>query len=385
LPVLRAAGETAKNRVSARVLPKIDFPEALDESSLYFSTHRLRACMAKILVYGAGSVGCYIGGRLLAGGSDVRFIGRARIAEQLHQHGITLSRHDGSRWQVSAEQIRASTDAAMAATADLVLVTVKSAATATAAMELANLLRPGTIVVSFQNGIGNAEVLRAALPQCAVLEGMVPFNVVERSAGAFHQGSTGELEIRRETAMQPFVDSFSKAGLPLIQHTDMLPVLWAKLLLNLNNAINALANRPLKEELSQRAYRVCLGMAQQEALTLLKRAGIRSARLTPLPASWIPHVLGLPDALFERLGRKMLTIDPLARSSMSDDLAAGHTTEVDWINGEVVRLAQGLGQTAPVNEWLGKLVHEAERAGVRPSWSGEALLAEMQAATGVSP
>ena len=61
--------------------------------------------------------------------------------------------------------------------------------------------------------------------------------------------------------MQPFVDAFSNAGLPLIQHVDMLPVQWAKLLLNLNNAINALANRPLKEELTQRAYRICLGMA----------------------------------------------------------------------------------------------------------------------------
>ncbi len=170
--------------------------------------------------------------------------------------------------------------------------------------------------MSFQNGMGNADLLRAALPQCTVLEGMVPFNVVERDPGAFHQGSAGELEIRRAPAMQPFVDAFSKAGLPLIQHADMLPVQWAKLLLNLNNAINALANRPLKEELSQRAYRICLGMAQKEALALLKRAGMRPARLTPLPANWIPRVLGLPDAWFERLGRRMLTIDPDLLNSM---------------------------------------------------------------------
>jgi 2-dehydropantoate 2-reductase len=140
----------------------------------------------------------------------------------------------------------------------------------------------------------------------------------------------------------------------------------------------------LKEELSQRAYRICLGMAQREALALLKRADIRPARLTPLPASWIPRVLGLPDAWFERLGRRMLTIDPLARSSMSDDLAAGRATEIDWINGEVVRLAQRLGQTAPVNERLCELVREAGQADMRPSWSGEALLAEMRAATGAS-
>ena len=334
--------------------------------------------MTKIFIYGAGSIGCYVGGRLLAAGSDVTFIGRARVAGQLRDRGITLSRHDDSRWQVPSERIDVSTDAATAAAADLVLVTVKSAATPAAAAELANVLRPGAIVVSFQNGIGNADVLRAALPRHTVLEGMVPFNVVERGPGAFHQGSGGELEIRHTPAMQPFVDAFRKAGLPLIQHADMLPVQWAKLLLNLNNAINALANRPLKEELSQRAYRICLAMAQEEALALLKRAGIRPVKVTPLPATWIPRALRLPDALFERVGRAMLTIDPLARSSMSDDLAAGRATEIDWINGEVVSLAKRLGQTAPVNERLCELVREAERAEVRPSWSGEALLGELR-------
>jgi 2-dehydropantoate 2-reductase len=340
--------------------------------------------MTKICIYGAGSIGCYLGGRLLAGGSEVSFIGRARVAAQLRNQGITLSRYDDSRWKVPPERIDIATDAAAAAAADLVLVTVKSAATPTAAAELANVLRPGMIVVSFQNGIGNADVLRAALPQNTVLEGMVPFNVVERGPGAFHQGSAGELEIRHTPAMQPFVDEFRKAGLPLSQHADMPPVLWAKLLLNLNNAINALANRPLKEELSHRAYRICLAMAQKEALALLKRAGIRPARVTPLPVSWIPRVLGAPNAVFERLARTMLTIDPLARSSMSDDLEAGRATEIDWINGEVVRLAQRLGQTAPVNKRLCELVRDAERSDVRPSWTGEALLAQMRAAAGAS-
>jgi 2-dehydropantoate 2-reductase len=88
----------------------------------------------------------------------------------------------------------------------------------------------------------------------------------------------------------------------------------------------------------------------------------------------------VPDAVFERLGRAMLTIDPLARSSMSDDLAAGRATEINWINGEVVNLAQRLGRTAPVNQRLCELVREAERANVRPSWSGEALLDEVRAA-----
>ncbi|CAM2153422.1 2-dehydropantoate 2-reductase [Paraburkholderia tropica] len=336
--------------------------------------------MAKIFIYGAGSVGCYLGGRLLAAGGDVAFIGRARIADALRAEGLTLSRHDARRWQVPPERVDVATHAARAIAADLVLVTVKSAATPVAAAELAGVLRPGAVVVSFQNGVGNADVLRAALPHQTVLEGMVPFNVVERGPGAFHQGSAGELVIRHAPAMQPFVDAFRQAELPLVEHADMLPVQWAKLLLNLNNAINALANRPLKEELSQRAYRLCLAMAQKEALALLGLAGIRPAKVTPLPATWIPRLLAVSDAWFERLGRAMLTIDPHARSSMSDDLAAGRSTEIDWINGEVVRLAGHLGRKAPVNGRLVELVREAERSAARPSWTGDALLAQLRAA-----
>ncbi|MFC5741795.1 2-dehydropantoate 2-reductase [Dyella tabacisoli] len=331
----------------------------------------------KICIYGAGSVGCYIGGRLQAAGSDVCYIGRERIGKEMRQHGLQLSSYRNERWQVPPTAIHFSSEAIAAAAADLILVTVKSAATPTAAAELAGILKPSAIVISFQNGLGNSDVLRASLPQHTVLEGMVPFNVIAYGPGALHQGSQGELEVKTSPGLQAFIQDFSNAGLPLIQHADMLPVQWAKLLFNLNNAINALSNRPLKEELSQRVYRHCLALAQAEALALLAQAGMQPAKLTPLPATWIPAFLRLPDALFERLGSKMLAIDPLARSSMSDDLAAGRITEIDWINGEVVRLAERLGQQAPVNAHLCKLIRAAEQSAQRPSWSGDDLLTEL--------
>jgi 2-dehydropantoate 2-reductase len=251
------------------------------------------------------------------------------------------------------------TDPAAAAAARLVLVAVKSAATREAATRLAGVLRPGTIVISFQNGLHNADVLREALPQATVLAGMVPFNVIERAPGAFHQGSAGALAADASPALQPFAGAFARAGLPLALHRDMRAVQWAKLLLNLNNAVNALA--------------------QREALHWLARAAIRPARLTPLPAAWIPAVLDLPESAFRVLGGRMLAIDPLARSSMSDDLAAGRATEVEWINGEVVKLAARFGAQAPVNARLCALVHDAERAVVRPAWRGDGLWAELTA------
>lgn len=311
-----------------------------------------------IAVYGAGGIGCYVGGRLAAGGADVTFIGRQRLADELAEHGLRLTDYLGADLVVPAVRYETTPDAA--AEADLVLVTVKSAGTATAADELAGVLKPGDVVVSFQNGIRNGELLQERLPDHTVLTGMVPFNVLNRGGGAFHQGTEGALDVQKHAALQPYEEAFERAGLPLKQHDEILPVQWAKLLLNLNNPVNALSDLPLRDELAQRDYRRCLAAAQSETLDLLKAAGITPAQLTALPAHRMPSVLRLPDFLFKRLASKMLAIDPLARTSMWEDLQAGRRTEIDYLNGEVVRLAESLGREAPINAKLITLIRTAE-------------------------
>ena len=157
----------------------------------------------------------------------------------------------------------------------------------------------------------------------------------------------------------------------------MAAVQWGKLLLNLNNPINALSGLPLKEELAQRDYRRCLAMLMREALAVLAAARITPARLTPLPAAWLPRLLELPDALFTRLASRMLAIDPLARSSTYDDLRAGRRTEIDFINGEIVGLARSLDMEAPANARMIALIRDAE-AGDRKRFGGAELLAELR-------
>lgn len=335
----------------------------------------------RIAVFGAGSIGGYVGGRLIAAGAQVDLIGRARLRDELARHGLRLTDYRGADLTVPAASIAFAVGPDPLNDADLILVTVKSAATGEAAGALAGRLKPGAVVVSFQNGLGHAEALRAALPGATVLAGMVPFNVVHRGQGAFHQGSEGDLKIEQHEALAPFVSAFENAGLPLRQTARIRDVQWAKLLLNLNNAVNALSGRPLREQLSLRAYRRCTAMAQREGLAWLDRAGIRPDKLTPLPPSWIPLWLGLPDAWFRHLASPMLKIDPLARSSMWDDLDAGRTTEVDWLNGEIVRLAQQHGGQAPVNAALCELIREAERGG-RRDWGGDELLERLRRAAG---
>ena len=256
-------------------------------------------------------------------------------------------------------------------------MTVKSAATQTAAADIAKFARPDALIISLQNGIGNDVVLRSAAARNSVLAGMVRFNVVHRGDGRFHQGSEGGLDVARHAALVPFLGAFERAGLPLTEHDDIAAVQWAKLLLNLNNAVNALSGLPLKAQLAQRGYRRCTALAQEEGLRVLAAANIRPAKLTLLPPDWIPRVLRLPDAWFRRIAARMLAIDPLARSSMQDDLAANRKTEVDWLNGEIVRLAQRVRRAAPVNRKLVELIRAAE-AGEQRRWSGEALLAQLE-------
>jgi len=333
----------------------------------------------RICIFGAGSIGCYVGGFLASTGSPVTFIGRERLRNILVNKGLHLTDLHGADLHIKADTFHFATDAAASTDADLVLVTVKSADTASAGKALAEILKPDAVVISFQNGIGNTERLRETLSRQTVLSGMVQFNVVNRGEGRFHLGAEGGLEVELHPALAPFLPVFAKAGLPVKQYADMRPVKWAKLLLNLNNPVNALSDLPLKDELSQRAFRRCFAMAQSEALKLMRSAGIQPARLTPLPPRWIPALLSVPTWLFRLVANKMLAIDPLARSSMWEDLEAGRRTEINWLNGEIVRLAERLSCRAPVNARLVTLIREAEDGGKR-QWSGEALLADLKIA-----
>lgn len=323
-----------------------------------------------IAIFGAGAIGCWVGGRLAAGGAEVTLIGRARVMDEL-AGGLTITELDGPARTV---KVTATTDPQAAATAAITLVTVKSAQTAEAGATLARVLPEHATVVSLQNGVRNVEVLRAALPGRRVLAGMVPWNVVRRDRGAYHRGTTGTLMIEAAPEGEPLLAAARAAGLPIEARRDMPAVQWTKLVMNLNNAINALAGIPLAQQLAQRDYRRVLAAAQREALTLCARAGQPIARLAPIPSGWVPRVLELPDRLFTVIARRLLAIDPHARSSMWDDLEAGRPTEIDYLQGEVVSLATRQSSAAPVNSALLQLIRAAE-AGGRRDFTGAELRA----------
>ena len=109
-------------------------------------------------------------------------------------------------------------------------------------------------------------------------------------------------------------------------------------------------------------WRRVLAAQQEEGLALLREAGIRPWSMGPIPARRFPQLLRLPTLLFRALARSAVKIDPLARSSMWEDLERGRTTEVDELQGAIVALAEQLGRDAPVNRRVLAEVRQAEES-----------------------
>ena len=160
-----------------------------------------------------------------------------------------------------------------------------------------------------------------------------------------------------------------------IQEEDPIaPEQWTKLLVNLNNAINALSGVPTREMILSRDYRRIVAKVLEEALGVLEVAGFETAKFRGVPLRAMAFIMKLPTPLVRLVIRAQLRIDPDARSSMWQDLSRGRVTEVDDLNGEIVRVAQEHGIAAPLNERIVELVRDAERAGTgSPGLSAAAL------------
>lgn len=327
----------------------------------------------KIGIFGAGSIGCYVGGMLAAAGEAPVLVGRQSMAERL-AGGIELTHHDGPGTKAEPGSFAFSTDPSALGDCDAVLVCVKSGATAGAGETLAGVLREGAAVVSMQNGVSNAAILRGKLPGHPVLAAMVGFNVAQIGESRFHRGTDGEVVIGDSGIGPDLVSTFRQAGIPAATTADIEGVQWGKLLLNLNNAVNALSGLPLKKQLSERSYRRVLAASMREALAAMKAAGIRPAKIAKAPPRALPRLLETPDWLFTRLAASMLAIDDDARSSMAEDLERGREPEIDFLNGEIVALAVKAGTAAPVNDRLVALVRKASKEKSFAGISGEALV-----------
>ena len=293
----------------------------------------------QVAVIGAGAVGCYYGGLLLRAGHNVTFIGRQPHVDAINAHGLLLD----TKTFKEHLPARAATDATALASPDLVLVCVKSADTEQAGRSLAGHLRPETSVLSLQNGVDNAQRLRAVTGH-AVIPVVVYVGSEMAGPGHIRHHGGGDLAIGASAASDALARTLEAAGIHTTISDDIEVTLWSKLVINCAfNALSAVANISYGPMLEVEGTRDVVTRAVQEAMAVARACGVS------MPENLLVNILNIP------------TMMPQQKSSTAQDLARGKPSEIDFLNGYVVRRGAELGIPTPTNHALQVMVKLAER------------------------
>jgi 2-dehydropantoate 2-reductase len=288
----------------------------------------------KIAVMGAGAVGCYYGFKLARAGHDVVLIGRPQLVEAVERQGLRLET------QTFDEHVRVSASTAASAVrgAQLVLFCVKSTDTESAAAAIKPHLASDAVLLSLQNGVENAGRLRTRLPQ-EVIAAAVYVGVEMAGPGHVRHHGRGELVIERSNASDDVARTLIAAGVPTDISDNVRGALWVKLITNCAyNALSAIARLPYGRVVEGEGMTVVLRGLVDECLAVAKADGVTLA--------------GDVDAAV----RKIAETAAAQYSSTAQDLARGKRSEIDYLNGFIVRRGEALGVATPANRLLHVIV-----------------------------
>jgi 2-dehydropantoate 2-reductase len=297
-----------------------------------------------IAVVGAGAVGGYFGGMLARAGAPVIFIGRPTFVDAVKQNRLFL---DAVQFQERVK-VEASADLAAARDAEIILFCVKTTDTAETAHALAKILTKDAVVVSMQNGVDNAEQIDAAcglkaLPAAVYVAASVP------APGTVKHVGRGDLVLGPKNEITERVAAvFTRAKVPCRISENLIGELWTKLVWNCAlNALSALGKVTYGEIIASPDARQLVENAVYEVLAVAKASGIQPA--------------GIEDPKAALAGAyKVAESMAATRSSTSQDMIRGKKTEIDSLNGFIVRRARELNIAVPVNHALFTLVKLAE-------------------------
>jgi 2-dehydropantoate 2-reductase len=304
----------------------------------------------KICVLGAGALGSALGGVLTEAGNEVWLVARSQAhVDAINARGLLL-RESGVDRAVPA---KARTTTGGIGPADLVVVLVKSFHTREAIASAGSIVGPDTVVLSLQNGLGHEEVLAEAVGRESVLAGKTYVGGVLLAPGHVMAGvrgkltSIGELDGRITGRALRIADTFTRAGLETTVSDDIMGAMWDKLLVNVaTGALCAITGLPYGRLYSVPAIEACAIAAVGEAMAVAAANGIRLSYTAPKDA-WTLAAQGMP---------------PEFKTSMLQSLEKGQPTEVDYVNGAVVRWGERCGVATPVNRTLVACVKGIEAA-----------------------
>jgi 2-dehydropantoate 2-reductase len=299
----------------------------------------------RIAVVGAGAVGGYFGGTFARAGAPVVFIGRRHFADAVNANGLVLDKSQGQE-RIRAE---ATTDMGSVGDCSLILFCVKSNDTSAAAAQMAPFVRPDATVVCLQNGVDNADQVRAAAKVVAVPAAVYVAVSVPESGRVKHL-ARGDLIIGppSQTTTQT-ASVFERAGIPCRISENIEGELWVKLLRNCAlNAISALGHARYGEIARNANAKQLMQNVVDEVLAVARAAGVV-----------MPGVHNRESGMAAAMELATQMADAL--SSTAQDLNRGRPTEIDALNGYIARRGAELGVPVPVNHALFTLVKLAEQ------------------------
>jgi 2-dehydropantoate 2-reductase len=289
---------------------------------------------------GAGAVGCYYGAMLARAGHKVTLIGRAQHVQAAQRSGLRLETNTFNE----AVRLQASTDPGAVRGADLVLFSVKSNDTESAGQAVAAHLGSDTAILTLQNGVDNAERLAATLGR-DVIPAVVYVAVEMAGPGHVRHHGRGELVIGPSESSKAIVAAFAAAGVAVEISNNVAGALWAKLIVNCAyNALSAITQLPYGRLVQGAGVPAVMDDVVDECLAVALAAKVQ-----------VPVDM---HATVRRIAQTM----PAQYSSTAQDLARHKKSEIDHLNGFVVRKGEALGVRTPVNRALLALVKLRENA-----------------------
>lgn len=313
----------------------------------------------KIAILGAGALGCAIGATLTEAGHETWLLDRSPgHVETMRREGLRIDDANGTR----RIAVRATTVAEEIGAADLVVVLVKSFHTDAAMRSALALVGPETAVLSLQNGLGHEDILSDIVGRERVLAGKTYVGGVLRGPGHIQSGVAGkatyigELDGRITSRVQAIAEAFEAAGLMTAVSDNIMGTMWDKLLVNVaTGALAGITRLTYGQLYDEPLLKATALAAVAEAMATARAAGVKLSMTDPDQA-WTLAREGLPVAF---------------KTSMLQSLEKRSITEVDFINGSVVRWGERLGVPTPVNATLVACIKGIERA-MADERSGEA-------------
>ncbi len=336
--------------------------------------------MTGIAIIGAGAIGSALGALLRRAGHEVTLIGRAAQVGAIRREGLHV---DGA---LGAFTVAIAAAEALDFRPELAFLTVKTQDVLEAVRANRAFLE-GVPLVTFQNGIRSDALVASVLPPRQLVSAVVNIHANYLTPGTVTLLYPGPLVIGRpfgpNDAAVAAIAALLRDAVPTRLSGNINGVHWLKLIVNLNNAFPALTNATFHRVYADAGLRLLAVRVMLEGLRVAKRAGIRLESLPDTPAALIRLIDWLPLRLAAMVAaakaRRMESRWPLLGSTLQS-LQRQRPTEIDYLNGEVVRLGRELGMATPLNARLVELVHELERSG--QFWAPEVLRAALSADAG---